>query len=99
MNFETNACALKPETSGYNTAMSPSLAASLGVQKPGPGSGVCGKKLRVTNSVNGKSVDVTVLDLRGDEHGLDMQSEAFNKIDDGDGVRTGKLTKLEVQFA
>jgi hypothetical protein len=98
MNFETNACALKPDPNGNNTAMSPSLAASLGVQKPGPGSDVCGKKLRVTNSVNGKSVDVTVLDLRGDEHGLDMQVEAFNKIDDGDGVRTGQLSKLEVQI-
>lgn len=98
MNFETNACALAPDKSGNNTAMSPSLAAALGVQKPGPGSNSCGKKLRVTNSANGKSVDVLVLDLRGDEHGLDMQAEAFKSIDDGDGVKTGQLSKLEVQF-
>jgi rare lipoprotein A (peptidoglycan hydrolase) len=78
--------------------MSPSLAAALGVPKPGPGSAVCGKKLRVTNALNGKSVDVTVLDLRGDEHGLDAQAEAFNRIDDGTGVKTGKLENLQVQF-
>lgn len=98
-DFSTNACGIKPDKNGMNTAMGPLLAKKLGVPKPGPGSAVCGRKLKVKNSKNGKIVEVTVLDLRGDEHGLDLQVDAFKKIDDGEGVKTGKLENLEVQFS
>jgi rare lipoprotein A (peptidoglycan hydrolase) len=71
--------------------MSASLVASLGVQTPGHKSSVCGDLIHVTNSANGKSIVVTVLDLRGNEHGLDLQTEAFNMLDDGRGVAAGQI--------
>ena len=97
-DFSTNACALRPDPSGNNTAMSPSLSAKLGYPKPGPGSSICGKKLVVKNVQSGKRVVVTVLDLRGDEYGLDLQSEAFKRIDNGAGVQKGNHANLEVRW-
>ena len=99
-DFSTNACGVAPDPSGNNTAISPSLCAKLGVPVTGPGSATCGRKLIVTNTRTKESVTVTVLDRRGDELGLDMQTEAFNKIDsDKEGVRTGKHSSLAVRWA
>ena len=97
-DFSTNACALRPDPSGNNTAMSPTLASALGYPKPGPGSSICGKKLHVTNLDSGKSVVVTVLDLRGDEKGLDMEDDAFKRIDNGAGVQAGQHSNLQVRW-
>ena len=99
-DFSTNACGMKPDPSGNNTAIGPALCAKLGVPVTGPGSATCGRKLIVTNTRTNESVTVTVLDRRGDELGLDMQTEAFNRIDsDKEGVRTGKHSSLAVRWA
>jgi hypothetical protein len=89
---------MQPDASGMNTAMSADLAARLGVPKPGPGSAVCGRRLRVTNADSGKSASIKVLDLRGDNLGLDLQKTAFDAIDDGRGHAAGKLSNLLVKF-
>jgi hypothetical protein len=99
-DFSTNACGVKPDPSGNNAAISPSLCAKLGVPVTGPGSATCGRKLLVTNARTKQSVTITVLDRRGDEHGLDMETAAFNRIDsDKEGVKTGKHANLTVQWA
>ena len=89
-NFDTNACNnMKPDSSGRNTAMSASLATQLGVPRPGPGSSTCGRMLAVTDSGTGKTITVKVLDLRGDEHGLDMEQRAFVEVAGPVGVAAG----------
>ena len=94
-----NACNnMIPDATGMNTAMSAKLAAALGVPKPGPGSAVCGRRLRVTNADSGKSTTVKVLDLRGNNLGLDLQKTAFDAIDDGRGHAAGKFSNLRVAF-
>jgi hypothetical protein len=100
-DFSTNACNnMKPDAGGRNTAMSASLSAKLGVPKLGPGSSTCGRKLRVTNDRTGQSVVVTVLDLRSDDLGLDMQTPAFDGIDsDKEGHAKGRHSNLHVQWA
>jgi hypothetical protein len=101
-DFSTNACGVAPDPSGNNTAISETLCRRLGVPVTGPGSATCGRKLIVTNERTKQSVTVTVLDRRGDGEGLglDMQTEAFNKIDaDKEGVRTGKHSNLSVRWA
>ena len=101
-DFSTNACGLKPDPSGMNTAMSPALATALGVPVVDWGSATCGRKLRVTNAAltNAPQVVVTVLDQRaGNDHGLDLQQPAFAALDgNGAGVAAGQLADLTVQF-
>ena len=98
LDFSVNACSMTPDATGMNTAMSAKLAAALGVPKPGPGSAVCGRRLRVTNADSGKSTTVKVLDLRSDDLGLDLQKTAFDAIDDGRGHAAGKFSNLLVAF-
>lgn len=101
-DFSTNACGMKPDPSGNNTAISATLCKRLGVPVTGPGSPTCGRKLVVTNTRTKQSVTVTVLDRRGDNEGLglDLETAAFDRIDaDKEGNRTGKHSSLAVRWA
>lgn len=98
-DFSTNACALTPDSSGRNTAMSAALATKLGYAVPGPGAAVCGKILTVLNRDTGQTVQVKVLDSRSDQYGLDMQEPAFVSIDtDKKGNFRGFLDSIDVHF-
>lgn len=89
-DFSTNACNSMPQDpKGYNTAMSADLAAELGVPKPGPGSATCGRMLSVTDKGTKKTIKVKVLDLRGNEHGLDLHQPAFAEVAGPAGVARG----------
>ena len=89
-DFSTNACNSMPQDpKGYNTAMSADLAFKLGVPKPGPGSPTCGRMLSVTDKGTKKTIKVKVLDLRGNERGLDVHQPAFVELAGSAGVAAG----------
>lgn len=89
-SFDTNSCNnMKPDPMGYNTAMSADLASKLGVPKTGPGSPTCGRMLLVTDKGTKKTIKVKVLDLRGNEHGLDLHQPAFVELAGSAGVAAG----------